>query len=359
MFKLLRYFSFASASVMIVAVIIFAMVFRQYEIDELIESAEIQNVSLARSFANVIWDDVSPYVEAVSGIDRAALRARPEIQKINQQLKKITAGLPILKVKIYNLNGIVIFSSEFSQIGDDKSTNTGFLSAAREEKPASMLTFRNTFSAFDGRVLGRNLIASYLPVYSSGNSLDGVFELYMDVSPLVKKIDETTVRLGVILTVFFLMLYGILFLIVRRADVILRKQHIKLTESQHELEKRVAERTKELFKSEERFSLAMRGANDGLWDWNLKTNYIYLSPRLCQMQGYEQEELEPVLGTWESLVHPNDKERVFKKVQEYISGDAYSFETEFRMRHKDGSWISILSRAFLVHENGEAVRLVG
>jgi len=114
-----------------------------------------------------------------------------------------------------------------------------------------------------------------------------------------------------------------------------------------------------LKESEERFSLAMRGANDGLWDWNLKTDEVYFSPGLCRMQGYEQEELEPVLDTWATLVNPSDKDRVLKEVQDYISGEADTFETEFKMRHKDGSWVSLLSRAFLVHENGEAVRLVG
>lgn len=111
--------------------------------------------------------------------------------------------------------------------------------------------------------------------------------------------------------------------------------------------------------SEERFSLAMRGANDGLWDWNLKTDDVYYSPRWGAMLGYQPEELEPTLDTWVRLVDPNDKDRVLEEVRNYVEGDANAFDTEFRMRHKDGSWLTILSRAFLAHDSGDAARLVG
>lgn len=120
-------------------------------------------------------------------------------------------------------------------------------------------------------------------------------------------------------------------------------------------------RTTELFKSEERFSLAMRGANDGLWDWNLETDEVYYSLRWKSMLGYKENELKNNLNTWTSLVHPDDKDRVLEKVQDYIAGRSGSFEVEMRMRHKNGREIFVLSRAFLVTRelDGKPVRLVG
>ena len=91
-----------------------------------------------------------------------------------------------------------------------------------------------------------------------------------------------------------------------------------------------------LFKSEERFSLAMRGADDGLWDWDLETNEVYYSPRWKNMLGYGEDELDHKLSTWEALVHPDDKDRVLEKIQDYISGRADAFEVEKRMIHKSG-----------------------
>ena len=120
-------------------------------------------------------------------------------------------------------------------------------------------------------------------------------------------------------------------------------------------------RATELYKSEERFSLAMRGANDGLWDWNIETDEVYYSPRWKSMLGYGENDLDNTLNTWSGLVHPDDKDMVLEKVQDYIAGRVDSFEVEMRMRHRDGHEVFVLSRAFLVtrESDGKPVRLVG
>lgn len=121
------------------------------------------------------------------------------------------------------------------------------------------------------------------------------------------------------------------------------------------------ERTTALYISEERFSLAMRGANDGLWDWNLESDAVYYSPRWKSMLGYGENELDNDLNTWANLVHPDDKDRVLEKVQDYLVGQADSFEVEMRMHHKKGHEVYVLSRAFLVirESDGKPARLVG
>ncbi|NEZ61362.1 EAL domain-containing protein [Leptolyngbyaceae cyanobacterium CCMR0082] len=121
------------------------------------------------------------------------------------------------------------------------------------------------------------------------------------------------------------------------------------------------ESEEKLQKSEERFSLAMHGANDGLWDWNLETNEVYYSPRWKNMLGYQNDELTNDLNAWQNLVHPDDKDRVLTMVQDYLVGKVDSFDVEMRMQHKAGHEIFVLSRAFLVHRSsdGKAVRLVG
>lgn len=121
------------------------------------------------------------------------------------------------------------------------------------------------------------------------------------------------------------------------------------------------QRTTELYKSEERFSLAMLGANDGLWDWNLETDEVYYSPRWKSMLGYEEHELDSHLDTWANLVHPDDKGWVLEKAQDYFDGCADSFEVEMRMRHKGGHDVIVLSRAFQVtcESEDKPVRMVG
>ncbi len=120
-------------------------------------------------------------------------------------------------------------------------------------------------------------------------------------------------------------------------------------------------RTKELSINAERFSLAIQGANDGLWDWNLETGEVYYSPRWKSMLGYKEHELDHVLGTWEDLVHADDKDAVLAKVQDYLAGRTDSFEVEMRMHHKIGHEVFVLSRGFCVNResDGKPIRLVG
>ncbi len=112
--------------------------------------------------------------------------------------------------------------------------------------------------------------------------------------------------------------------------------------------------------SEERFRLAMLGASDGLWDWDMKTNRVYYSPRWKSLAGYGESELGDHLDTLKSLIHPDDLEPVLAKMRDLAEGRAEKFRAEFRMRHKKGHYLEILSRAFCMRDaNGEAVRMVG
>lgn len=111
---------------------------------------------------------------------------------------------------------------------------------------------------------------------------------------------------------------------------------------------------------EERFQLAMLGANDGIWDWNLLTDEVYFSPRWKEMLGYQDHELENRLDTWATLTHPDDRQATLELARDYVEGRSDTLETEFRMQHREGHYISILSRGLLSRdEQGRGVRLVG
>jgi PAS domain S-box-containing protein len=116
----------------------------------------------------------------------------------------------------------------------------------------------------------------------------------------------------------------------------------------------------ELAISEERFDLAMRGANDGLWDWNMLTNEVYFSPRWKAMVGYKDEELENQFSTFEKLIHPDDYDRVMQMVEDYINGKVNTYEVEFRMHHKEAHWEYILARGYVMRDNnGQPIRMTG
>ncbi len=115
-----------------------------------------------------------------------------------------------------------------------------------------------------------------------------------------------------------------------------------------------------LKESQQQFQLAMQGSNDGLWDWRLRDNSIYFSPRWKSMLGYADDELENKLSVWESLLHPDDLLAAREEAARCVTGKKDQYEVEFRLRHKQGHWVYALSRAIaLKDENGHVERLVG
>ncbi|KAF0128409.1 MAG: PAS/PAC sensor hybrid histidine kinase [Bacteroidetes bacterium] len=112
--------------------------------------------------------------------------------------------------------------------------------------------------------------------------------------------------------------------------------------------------------SEERFKLAMNASHDGLFDWNLETNEIYYSVGWKKMLGYEDHELPNDFSIWEKTTEPHDAKKSWDLQQKLISKQIDRFVMEFKMKHKDGHWVDILSRAEAIFNNsGKAVRFVG
>jgi PAS domain S-box-containing protein len=112
--------------------------------------------------------------------------------------------------------------------------------------------------------------------------------------------------------------------------------------------------------SQERFDLAMKAAKDGVYDWNLLSNEIYYSPGWKSMLGYRDEELPNDFSVWEKLTSPEDVKKSWAMLDELINKKRDRFELEFKMKHKDGHWVNVLSRAEAVFDaSGKAVRVVG
>ena len=115
-----------------------------------------------------------------------------------------------------------------------------------------------------------------------------------------------------------------------------------------------------LAESEQRWELAVSGANDGIWDWNPQTNDVFFSERWKSMLGYRGDEIGNRVDEWTSRVHPDDLEHTMEELQRHLRGETDFYQCEHRLRRKDGSYIWILDRGrALIDANGKAVRVSG
>lgn len=111
--------------------------------------------------------------------------------------------------------------------------------------------------------------------------------------------------------------------------------------------------------SEERLYYAIRGSSDGIWDWNLRLDRYYMSPRFKQLLGYRDDELPNQRSQFLKLIHPQDRERIEAAVAEHFK-TRQTYDVTYRLRHKNGEYRWFRSRGEAVwDEAGEAVRFAG
>ncbi len=112
--------------------------------------------------------------------------------------------------------------------------------------------------------------------------------------------------------------------------------------------------------SEDRYALAARGANDGIWDWDLRSDEIFYSDRWKSMLGHTADEIAPNIVEWFDRVHPKDQDRLREELEAHIRGGTPSFRCEHRMRHRDGTYLWVLNRGVAVRDGqGRSYRVAG
>jgi PAS domain S-box-containing protein len=110
----------------------------------------------------------------------------------------------------------------------------------------------------------------------------------------------------------------------------------------------------------ERFQLATKAVNGLVYDWNVETNDIYRSEQLFDLIGFHPQAVPPTMEWWCSLIHPQDLAELQPKLKTMCEGDGEFYESEYRVRHRQGHWVEVWERTYLVRNDaGRVVRIVG
>jgi len=116
-----------------------------------------------------------------------------------------------------------------------------------------------------------------------------------------------------------------------------------------------------LRESEERLESVMEGSQLGLWDWDIESNKVQRNIFWSQMLGYSQDEVNHSLSEWTDLIHPEDRGRAVRSIQDHLAGLTPMHRVEYRMRAKDGMYRWILDQAKVVRRDtsGKPLRMSG
>jgi len=350
-FKLLRYFSGASLLAFVVVAGLLSLVFRHFSVDNLVNGYESEHVNHARILSNELWDaHFGSLVLTSANTPSAQLLQAPQLATIHAKILKLLEGTTIFKVKVYDLSGRTVYSTELQQIGEDKSTNPGVI-AALQGHNRSALVHHDQISTFEGELQHRDLVESYIPRYDPATrKVSGVFEIYRDATTVLQQVDQRQQQLVLAAVALLALLYGVVFAIVKQAQ---RQLH-----AQNRVRQKVQQA---LALSEERWKFALEGSGDGVWDRDLVTGKVVFSKRYKEIYGFAPDELEDHDEQWDARVHPDDLPQALAEREAYFKGDTTSYVNERRMQCKDGSWKWVLSRGMVVARDasGKPLRMIG
>lgn len=235
-FRMPRYFRVASILSIIAAAALLAFLYRQVAIGSIIDLGEQNNLVLAKAAVNSVRERLVEYLSTLAGADADTIRNHRLTTGLAAAIDRLMEDTTVVRIKIYNRQGTVVFSTRPEQIGRDQSDNRGVIGAVAG-RVASKLIYRDTFNTFDRETEEDNLVQSYVPVRRSATDpVMGVLEIYTNVQPLVDQAERA--QFGVIGGVVLILsvLSAVLGLIVRRAEGIIEDQQGTIRERTRTLE---------------------------------------------------------------------------------------------------------------------------
>lgn len=236
MFRLLRLFSVISFICIVVTAALLTLFYRKETIRETVRLAQVGNLALAQATLIAVRSELDGFLAIAAGVGPQELPAQRLSARITEVLSEVRRDALVVKVKLYNRRGMIAYSTERSQIGQNQAGNSGFMSAVNG-RVSSTLKYHDVFSRFADTAADANLMQTYIPVRNAATgSIEGVFEIYTDVTPLVSANERAVFVILAGVGLILMALYTVLILVIRRARRVIESQQNTISERTAALE---------------------------------------------------------------------------------------------------------------------------
>ncbi|MGC2165166.1 MAG: sensor domain-containing diguanylate cyclase [Gallionella sp.] len=315
-FPIQRRLSISILVAMLATAFILVFLYRQDQLAAYEINAAENNEMVLYQLSYALSSDITSYVRDSENGNSSAL---PNTQNLDllfaKELKRIKSD-DILKIKVFNLSGMTIYSSVRSEIGK-LSDHRELLDRALHGEQAHDIVSRAVFLGASGQIHNARLYQTYMPLRYSGTQI-GVIESYADASSIFEKLQSKIISISLLVCGVFSALYVALFFAVRKAD-----QSIVSWE-------------KSVEKSEKSLNLAQSIAHVGSWDLNLATNKLDWSMEMYRIYGVSPETFTPSFENLINLIHPDDQSSMREMVEAWVVGKQSPI-IEYRNVWADGS----------------------
>ena len=265
---------------------------------EIEQSGISQHEALAKGLARFYFNELSAALALDRTLGAAQLAEHPQLLALREVIMPLMREMNVVRVKLYDDTGRVVFSNMRDLLGDQAAGNEGWRGAMAGSVENEII-HRDSFNATDGVIENRDLLETYVPVLRpDGGTALGVLEIYSDVTPLLLDLRRTRNRVvygALAISIAVLAALGLLF---RRTsgDLALAEarnaEHLDALETAHaELEERVAHRTAALAESEQRLRDVIDAAGEYIWETDVEGRFTYITDRVTKVLGYRTEEL--------------------------------------------------------------------
>ncbi|MEM9217570.1 MAG: ATP-binding protein [Cyanobacteria bacterium P01_F01_bin.150] len=251
MFNLRRYFSVASLTAFAVAIPAMGFFSYQRAMESLIDIVKQRNELLTETLGNSLWIEHADFLSSAYLLNDRDLRFSSGMFDLRETIFDATQGLPVIKIRIFSLSGRILYSTVPDQIGSDGAGSEGF-QVALDGQAFSLFHHGQVLYKDVPLLKNHRLVSSYVPIQLDGTegTTSVIIELYTDVTPAVDKVKQSQLTLITGLVAICGLLYGTLFVIISRADRILKSQNRELestkeslAQANHSLESQVLDRT--------------------------------------------------------------------------------------------------------------------